>query len=167
MKDQKKHAYLAGAIQHAPDKGKTWRAEITPALEALGLQVRDPCIETDGYIFAKHNFDGNWAKLLTTHNLSKVQEIAQEIVEEDLRVVERAEIILCYFDKYILRGAGSYGEITVAANQKIHGAKDKSIYIVLAPDMKPIDIPVWIIGCVDYIFPDFTSCLQHIEKENG
>jgi len=163
-----KNIYLAGAVQAAPDKGAGWRREITPQLEAIGLRVRDPCIEIDGYLFKKHNFDGNWKKLLQeTDGLQKTTILAREIVEADLRVVERCEIILCYFDEYVPKGAGTYGELTVAANQKIHGAGYKEIYIVLTPNMQATNIPVWILGCVDAIFPNFNECIQYLQDKGA
>ena len=34
--------YLAGSIEYSPDLGKGWRAQITPALKALGHEIYDP-----------------------------------------------------------------------------------------------------------------------------
>ena len=36
---------LAGAIEHAPDRGRTWRAELTPFLHSLGHEVYDPVLD--------------------------------------------------------------------------------------------------------------------------
>ena len=43
----KKHVYLAGAIEAAPDKGTRWRTILTPQLEELGYKIFNPCLETD------------------------------------------------------------------------------------------------------------------------
>lgn len=155
-------AYLAGAMQAAPDRGATWRELVTPSLEAMGIQVFNPCLSTDTLIHQKYGFTGTYP----LDTMQKLYDMMREIVDADLQAVEQSQILLVYFDEYVKGGAGTYGEITCARWLQSTQKEPRYIYLVRAHNIKPQDIPSWVYGCVDYVFDNFNECFQHIRKEH-
>lgn len=147
---RKKYVYLAGAIEAAPDKGKRWRTIITPKLEKLGYAVINPYLDLDGKILE----DYGWATL--DHKKIRTQKyrkdyfvVMEKIVKEDIRAVLKSKFIIVYFDRYVQKGAGTYGEVTLARYKNI------PVYVVLAGDQSFEDIPAWVVGCTTQVFNSF------------
>lgn len=156
----KKHIYLAGAIEAAPDKGTRWRTVLTPQLEELDYKIFNPCLETDGVILKELGWKKfNWEKIRKPKWREKYIHIMQRIVQEDLKAVMNSKFLVVYFDRYVLLGAGTHGEITVATNHDI------PVYMVLAGDMEFKNLPAWFIGCTTQIFDSFKELLDFL-KEN-
>jgi hypothetical protein len=159
---KKDQIYLAGAIEAAPDGGVTWRQEVTPTLEAIQFKVFDPCIETDGLLAKKLGWEKfsieKWREL-KIENPEKFKRIGEWIVKQDLKAVINSDILLTYFDKYVTRGAGTYGEITVARFMGLANL------LIIAPDFERKDIPLWVLGCVDKIFNSVNEAFYYLECE--
>ena len=150
--------YLAGAIDKAPDGGTGWRLDITPKLEKLGWKVFNPCVYTDGKIAQRlgwGEFDKDRFRKFRkeSRDLSKV--VAEWVVDQDLGAVKRCNVLLVYFDEYVMQGAGTYGEMTLARDARM------PVYIVLSSSLKYEDIPFWVLGCATKIFNNFEEALLY------
>lgn len=155
----KKIAYLAGAIEKAPDSGVEWRKNATPVLKKLGLNVFDPCVETDGKLAQKLG----WKKFTTEawrdlkeNNYQLFCDVGKWIVNEDLDAIVASDILIVFFDKYVTQGAGTYGEITLAK------WLNKKIYLFLASDFPREEVPLWVTGCVTRIFNNFEDLVTYL-----
>ena len=134
--------YLAGAIEYSPDLGKGWRAAIKPALQALGHDFYDPAedelknlTETEAREFRQ------WK----TADLPRFRRTVQKIIAYDLDLIEhRCDAVICYWDQYAGRGAGTQGELTFAHRMGI------PVYLVCAVPVEQIS--GWLLGCATEIF---------------
>src|SRR3954453_16381521 len=98
-------AYLAGAIEYAADLGKGWRAELTPFLLQLGHQVYDPALDEMKNLSAEEARDFRAWK---TTDLPRFQQTIRKIIAYDLDLIEqRCDYVLCYWDEFAGRGAGT------------------------------------------------------------
>jgi hypothetical protein len=139
--------YLAGSIEYSPDLGKGWRAEITPLLKSLGHEVYDPAedelknlTETEAREFRA------WKKT----DLPRFQQTLRKIIAYDLDLIEqRCHAIVCYWDRYAGRGAGTQGELTLAYRLGI------PVYMICGVPVE--EISGWLLGCASEVFADFDS----------
>ena len=105
-------AYLSGAIEYAPDLGKSWRAQITPFLQALGHEVYDPAQDekknlSDEEVREFRKWKGS--------DLGRFQGTIRKIIAWDLDWIEKkSDYVVCYWDEAAGRGAGTQGELTLA-----------------------------------------------------
>ncbi len=143
--------YLSGAIEHAPDHGRHWRAALTPFLEAQGHKVYDPAAD------ARKNLDAveiehfrEWKRT----DLQRFQLTVRKIIAFDLDFIEtRTDAIICYWDEFCSLGAGTQGELTVAHRLGM------PVYLVTA--LPPEKISGWILGCSTRIFPNMEALQGH------
>jgi hypothetical protein len=146
--------YLSGAIEYAPDKGKKWRAELSPSLLALGHEIYDPAEDerknlTDDELA---NFRG-WKH----SDLRRFQSVIRKIIHYDLDWIEnKTDYIVCYWDEHVLRGAGTQAELTLAYRNNI------PVYLVAAMPVEKVS--GWILGCCAQVFPDFDSLKAFLAK---
>ena len=139
--------YLSGAIEYAPDRGKQWRARVTPLLESLGHSVYDPAADerknlTDDEL---RNFR-EWKRT----DLERFRATLRKIIRWDLDWIEhKAGCVVAYWDSFAGRGAGSQAEITLAYRRGI------PVYLVAA--MPTQEISGWILGCATEIFESFDA----------
>jgi hypothetical protein len=134
--------YLAGSIEYSPDFGKAWRAEITPLLQALGHGVYDPA-EDEMKNLSKIEVREfrSWKK----SNLRRFQQTVRKIIAYDLDLIERrADAVLCYWDEYAGRGAGTQGELTFAHRVEI------PVYLVCGVPIEQMS--GWLLGCATEVF---------------
>jgi hypothetical protein len=72
----------------------------------------------------------------------------RQLVDLDCReIAERSNYLICFWDSGAMRGAGTKGELTIA---RYFG---KPVYLVTSIPFR--DIPGWVLGCTDKIFPGF------------
>ena len=136
--------YLAGSIEYSPDFGKGWRAQVTPLLRAHGHQVYDPAederknlTETEAREFR------SWK----TRDLARFQNTVRKIIAYDLDLIEqRCDAVLCYWDEYAARGAGTQGELTFAHRL------GRPVYLVCGVPMESVS--GWLLGCATEVFHD-------------
>jgi hypothetical protein len=135
-------AYLSGAIEYAPDHGRTWRAAITPFLESLGHEVYDPALDVKKNLSDEEvaNFRG-WKH----SDLARFQATVRKIIDYDLEwIAKRTDFIVCLWDEYAQKGAGTQAELTFAYRLNI------PVYLVA--NIPITHISGWIIGCSTEIF---------------
>ena len=137
-------AYLSGSIEYAADFGKSWRAQITPFLRALGHEVYDPALDEKKNLEADEvrEFRG-WK----SSDLPRFQQTLRKIIAWDLDWIDRSDCLICYFDEAAARGAGTQGEVTYAHRRGI------PVYLVLG--MPADKVSGWVLGCASQVFPDF------------
>ena len=134
--------YLAGSIEYSPDLGKGWRAQITPLLKEHGHQVYDPAEdELKNLSETEMREFRSWK----TTDLQRFQNTVRKIIAYDLDLIEhRCDAIICYWDQYAGRGAGTQGELTFAHRLGI------PVYLVCEVPMG--DISGWLLGCATEVF---------------
>jgi nucleoside 2-deoxyribosyltransferase len=134
--------YLAGSIEYSPDLGKSWRAEITPALEALGHEVYDPAEDEQ-----KNLTDTEVREFRAWKNsdLARFQQTVRKIIAYDLDLIEHhCDAIVCYWDEHAGRGAGTQGELTFAHRLGI------PVYLICAIPVEQVS--GWLLGCATEVF---------------
>lgn len=153
-----KLVYLAGAIEHAPDGGKSWRRELAAWLkEELNLDVYDPC-EQEWSLLS--SYEKAHLRDWKASDTPKFRSIIRRFVDNDLRYLLSATcFVVCLWDEYAGRGAGTAGEITVAYWHKIP--------IFLVSSLSTTDIPGWVLACATEIFPDFEQMKRRVIELYG
>lgn len=144
--------YLSGAIEYSPDYGKSWRAEITPFLNALGHDVYDPAEDEKKNLTDEEcaNFR-DWKH----SDLPRFQETIRKIIAYDLDWIEqRTDYIVAYWDQHASKGAGSQAELTLAYRKGI------PVYLVTA--LPVAHISGWILGCASHVFPSFEELKRYL-----
>ena len=104
--------YLSGSIEYSPDFGKGWRAEVTPLLKSLGYEVYDPAQDEQKNLTEVEVREfRSWKK----SDLPRFRRTVRKIITYDLDLIEqRCDALVCYWDQYAGRGAGTQGELTFA-----------------------------------------------------
>ena len=141
-------AYLSGPIENAENDGASWRQDITSWLRNnLNHKVFNPVIETKSII---GNLNSSNFRAMKKTNPIEYKNIIREIIKLDLEaVINDSDYLIVKWDKSVLKGGGTHGEVTMAYWIK------KPIFIV---NSLPIDdMSSWIFSCSDFIFNDFKS----------
>ncbi len=137
--------YLAGSIEYSPDLGKGWRAEITPLLQSLGHQVYDPALDEMKNLTETEVREFRQWK---TSDLNRFQQTIRKIIAYDLDLIEhRCDALVCYWDQYAGRGAGTQGELTFAHRIGM------PVYMICAVPVEQIS--GWLLGCATEVFSSF------------
>lgn len=136
--------YLSGSIEYAADSGKSWRAELTPFLRALGHQVYDPAADEKKNL-ADHEV--REFRKWKTSDLPRFQTTVRKIIAWDLDWIDVSQCVVCYFDEAAARGAGTQGEITHAHRSDI------PVFLVLGMPVEQVS--GWVLGCADKVFGSF------------
>ena len=137
--------YLAGSIEYSPVRGKAWRLEIAPRLRELGHEVYDPAEdEVKNLTEVEAREFRSWKQT----DLKRFRRTVQKIIDFDLDLIEqRADAIVCFWDEYAGRGAGTQGELTFAHRLGL------PVYLVCG---MPVDqISGWLLACATEIFSGF------------
>ncbi len=149
--------YLAGAIEYAPDNGRGWRREITPFLrDALGHEVYDPAEDERKSLTAEEQQN---LRRWKTADLVRFRVTVRKIIDFDLDIVSRADYVVCCWDDYCTKGAGTAAEITLAHR---HG-----IPVYLVTQMPVERISGWILGCSANIFTNFGDLQGFLKARHG
>src|SRR5579864_6127419 len=137
--------YLAGSIEYSPDLGKGWRAAIKPGLKALGHDVYDPAEnELKGLTETEAREFRTWKAT----DLKRFRQTIQKIIAYDLDLIEhRCDAVICYWDQYAGRGAGTQGELTFAHRMGI------PVYLICAMPVEQVS--GWLLGCATEVFTSF------------
>jgi nucleoside 2-deoxyribosyltransferase len=146
--------YLAGSIEYSPDKGKGWRLQTASALRELGHEVYDPAEdELKNLTEGEAREFRSWKQT----DLERFRRTVRKIIEYDLDLIEqRTDAIVCYWDEYAGRGAGTQGELTFAHRLGI------PVYLICGV---PVDqISGWLLACATKIFNSFSEFQKFAEK---
>ncbi len=139
-------AYLSGSIEYSPDLGRSWRAELTPFLCALGHDVYDPAADVRKNLTEE---EVRHFRAWKATDLPRFQQTVQKIIAWDLDWIEhKTDYVVCLFDAAAQRGAGTQGELTVAYRAGI------PVYLVLGLPMAQVS--GWVLGCATEVFEDFS-----------
>ncbi len=149
--------YLIGAMDRVPDGGKTWRENITPVLESLGVTVLNPCnkpIES-----AKEN-ECTRSKIESYKKNGEYDKIRKEfthIRNADLRCVDVSDFVIAHIDISI-HACGSYEEIVTANRQK------KPVLIWCEQGKRYA--PNWLFFMLphEYIFDSMESLISYLQS---
>jgi hypothetical protein len=150
-------AYLSGGMEFAENYGADWRAEISSWLShELGHSSFNPVKASEKFLATK--YPGVDFRLTKREDFVKHREIARQIVALDCQeIILESDYIICYYDESAQRGAGTKGELTVAA---IFG---KPVYLVIEMELEKI--PSWVLGCANEIFNNFDSLKNFLLKK--
>jgi nucleoside 2-deoxyribosyltransferase len=158
LKNQR--VYLAGAMDRVPDRGVTWRDNITPFLESLGIVVFNP--------IKKPSIEGSEdeqthiykVKLKKEQKFDELSNLMKTIRSVDLRLVDISDFLIVNLD-IDQHPCGTYEEIFLANRSKkpviIHMEQGKNF----APD--------WLFGTIPHqmIFSSWDEIkdyLKHIDS---
>jgi len=141
-------AYLAGAIEHAPDNGSAWRKEITEFLSKnLSHTVYDPTVEEFQILTPE---ESSQFRELKQKNLPRFKSVVSKLIDHDLKTLTSSiDYVICYWDQYVLNGGGTHGEVTVSYHYDI------PVYLVAG--MPTEKISGWILGCSSQVFATFND----------
>ena len=140
-------AYLAGAIEHAPDGGEAWRRALIPFLrDELGWEVYDPTSQEAEWLTPeeKANFR-RWK----AEDFPRFQAAMRKVIAKDLSTLERSDLVICLWDEHCRDGGGTHGELTMAHHWR------KPVHLVLM--MPPVEVSSWILGCATEVHRDFEA----------
>lgn len=144
--------YLCGAIEHSPDHGKTWRAEVTRFLHELGHEVYDPALDEkkDLTELEIREFRG-WKQT----DLPRFQQTIRKVIQYDLDwVEERCDALVAYWDEHAGKVADSQGKLTMAYRRGL------PVYLVTKLPIEQLS--GWVLGCASQVFPDFNELRKYL-----
>jgi len=147
-------AYLAGAIEYAPDGGIAWRRRIEPELDRLGHSYYDATlIEADLLDPQEKCSFAQWKRT----DLNRFRRAMRRSIDHDLRqLLARADYVIAFWDEWTHLGGGTQGEITLAYHSEI------PVYLVTALPLEQVS--GWILGCCEAVFADFPSLIEFLKK---
>ena len=148
--------YLAGAIEHAPDKGKAWRVDLAEFLQnEFGHDSYNPHIEEPKILTAAER---KQFRSLKTANLPEFQKIVRKLIRNDIKsILTEIDYIICFWDEYAEKGGGTYGELTFAF---YHG-----IPVYMVTPMELVNISGWILGCATEFFKNFDELKEFLQDK--
>ena len=148
-------AYLSGAIEHAPDGGEVWRAEMTTWLkDRLGHDVFNPALQPPTLTEEEFKAFRRWRD----DDYSRFKSAVRELIHRDLdAIINEIDYVICYWDAGVIRGGGTHGELTVAYHV------GKKVYTVLGIPRNKISS--WILGCSTCEFENFDQLREYLEQE--
>lgn len=161
--------YLAGAVDRVPDRGSTWRDNITPFLEHLGVIVFNPLKKPSNILGKEDNAVSEYKnKLKNAGDYDQLSSIMREIRLVDLRMVDISDFLIVNLD-LSTHPCGTLEEIFWANRQK------KPIIIHMIQGKR--NAPDWLFGTIphkmifsswleiqDYLLTINQSKIDHIER---
>jgi hypothetical protein len=153
---QNPFVYLAGAIEGSPDRGEQWRKEISEFLvQELNHAVFNPCLEENQLLTTEEFLKFRQWK---TEDIDRFKQTVHKIIRNDLNtLLQKTDYIICRWDKYVLGGGGTQGELTMAFWHQI------PVYLWL--DMPLQEVSSWIIGCTTEIFNDDATLKKYLKEK--
>jgi nucleoside 2-deoxyribosyltransferase len=161
LKDQR--CYLAGAMDRVPDRGTTWRSNITPFLEKLGVVVFNPLNKPTTVGIEDSETHKIKSKLKEQQDYDSLSSIMKTIRSVDLRLVDISDFLIVNLDISV-HPCGTLEEIFWANRQK------KPILIHIEQGKQ--NMPDWLFGTIPHqmMFSDWDSLkdyLIYINKEEN
>jgi len=96
-----KSVYLCGAMQGYNDNGAAWRDMLTPKLQEFGIEVVDPTKTTANGVGEVDDDKKKFRELVQGEYWEDLKEEFWPIVRKDLRAVDKADFLICYYDPNI------------------------------------------------------------------
>ena len=146
-------AYLSGAMEYAHDEGAGWRQMMTDWLDdSFGHTVYNPVIESQNLI--KSYGAGDYREWKVS-NPKRYADFIRVCVDRDIDTVRKGvDYIICLWDDFVLRGAGTHAEVTLAYEI------GKPVYLI--NQLSSGDISGWIMACSTKIFSNFDELKSHL-----
>lgn len=158
LKNQR--VYLAGAIDRVIDRGTTWRENITPLLNKLGIVVFNPITKPTEIGLEDSDTHIVKSKLKYQNRYDELSSMMKTIRSVDLRLVDISDFLIVNLDLDI-HPCGTYEEIFWANRQKkpiiIHMVQGKS------------HTPDWLFGTIPHqmIFSNWLEIENYLEHINN
>ncbi len=161
LKNQR--VYLAGAMDRVVDRGATWRDNITPFLQNLGVVVFNPITKPTDIGMEDNDSHTIKTKLKQQHRYDELSSMMKTIRSVDLRLVDISDFLIVNLDLNV-HPCGTLEEIFLANRQK----KPIIIHMVQGKDQTPD----WLFGTIPHqmIFSnwdDIKSYLIHINNSEN
>jgi nucleoside 2-deoxyribosyltransferase len=140
--------YLSGAIEHARDGGRGWRAEISELLRGeLRHEVYDPAADEKKCLTDEELAGFRRWKL---EDPARFREVVRKIIAWDLDQVEKeADYLIALWDRAAAQGGGTAAEVTLAHRL------GKPVYLLLG--MPAAEASGWVISAATEVFDDLAA----------
>jgi len=160
LKNQR--VYLAGAMDRVIDRGASWREDITPFLNSLGIKVFNPLIKPTTVGLEDYHVGLMKKQLKENHQYDELSKMMKSIRSTDLRLVDISDFIIVNLDINI-HACGTYEEISLANRSK------KPILFHIEQGKQ--NTPDWLFGAVphEWFFSswnDLKNYLISIDSDN-
>lgn len=152
--------YLAGAMDRVPDRGASWRENITPFLQDLNIVVFDP-IKKPGNIGLENEETHNLKKNLKLSNqYDQLSKIMKTIRSVDLRLVDISDFLIVHLDTET-HPCGTLEEIFLANRQK------KPIIVHIEQGKQ--NCPDWLFGTLPHelFFDEWNQVIEYLYHINS
>ena len=152
---RKQRCYLAGAMDRVSDRGATWRDEITPMLETMGISVLNPLKKPSTAGIENEDTVRYKLKLKKTKDFENLSSLMKEIRAVDLRLVDISDFLIVNLDLGV-HPCGTYEEIFWANRQK------KPIIIRMVQGKT--NAPDWLFGTIPHqmMFSNWTEVMDYL-----
>lgn len=152
--------YLAGPMTHCDDLGRSWREEITPHLQRMGVAVLDPTQKPIEIGIENEEARETLARMREAGDLEGVRDFIKVIRRVDLRCVDLSSFLIVRLDG--TPTIGTYEEIALAVSQS------KPVLLWLAGDLKRNNVNGWLLAQVqlDYVFESMEDLLEYLRGIN-
>lgn len=156
LKNQR--VYLAGAMDRVPDRGATWRDNITPFLENLEIVVFNPISKPTDVGLEDKDTHQIKTKLKEMHRYDELSSMMKTIRAVDLRLVDMSDFLIVNLD-LDTHPCGTLEEIFWANRQK----KPIIVHMVQGKDKTPD----WLFGTIPHqmifsTWDEIKNYLNHI-----
>jgi nucleoside 2-deoxyribosyltransferase len=133
--------YLAGAMDRVADRGATWRDNITPFLENIGVIVFNPIKKPS--IIGKEDSETHKLKLKLKRdkNYIELAELMKIIRSVDLRLVDISDFLIVNLDLDV-HPCGTYEEIFLANRSKKP--------VIVHMEQEKHNAPDWLFGTIPH-----------------
>lgn len=147
-------------MDRVADGGVTWRREITPLLNAMGVVVLDPCNKPFEGAVEDDQGRSRRRELKKAGKYGATAKIIKEIRTMDLRMVDISDFLVVCIDVSV-HACGTYEEITTANRQK----KPVLIWCVQGKS----DAPDWLFGMLphQHIFGTMGALMEYLRRVDG
>jgi hypothetical protein len=152
-------AYLSGGMEHAKDRGASWRFSLERwLLKYLSHESFNPVRASDEFIAAR--YPGIEQRRLKEDNPDEFRALVSQIIAIDLHAIaHQCDYCICCWDPSAQKGAGTQGEITLAKFLA------KPVYLISEMPLK--HIPGWVLGCSTIVFSDIPQLKKFLRGKYG
>tara|TARA_S200002703_G_scaffold125546_1_gene111840 strand:- start:7 stop:540 length:534 start_codon:yes stop_codon:yes gene_type:complete len=151
--------YLAGAMDRVPDRGITWRENITPILKQLNITVFDPLKKTGNVGLENEETVKVKQSLKSAKNYKQLSEIMKAIRSVDLRLVDISDFLIVHLD-IDTHPCGTLEEIFLANRQKKP--------IIIHVEQGKCACPDWLFGSMPHemFFSSWDEVITYLYQVN-
>lgn len=161
LKNQR--AYLAGAMDRVPDRGATWRDNITPFLTNMGITVFNPITKPTNLGLEDTDTHNIKTKLKSQKRYDELSQMMKTIRAVDLRLVDMSDFLIVNLD-INTHPCGTLEEIFWANRQKKP--------IIIHMEQGKNQTPDWLFGTIPHqmffsTWDEIKQYLVHIDTSEN